>query len=35
MRFDVVSAVYAEFGEFFFALRLDLDKLAGWTEGKL
>jgi len=35
MRFDEVSAVYAEFGEFFFALRLDLDKLAGWTEGKL
>ena len=35
MRFDEVSAVYAEFGEFFLALRLDLDKLTGWTEGKL
>lgn len=35
MRFDEVSAVYGLFGQFFLALRLELDKLADWTEGKL
>lgn len=35
MRFDEVSAAYAEFGAFFLALRLELDQLASWTEGKL
>lgn len=35
MRFDEVSAVYGLFGQFFLALRLELDKLASWSEGKL
>ncbi|WP_420239770.1 hydrogen peroxide-dependent heme synthase [Telmatobacter bradus] len=35
MRFDEVSAVYGLFGQFFLALRLELDKLGDWTEGKL
>jgi chlorite dismutase len=35
MRFDEVSAVYAAFGQFFLALRLQLDKLEDWTNGKL
>jgi chlorite dismutase len=35
MRFDEVSAVYAAFGQFFLALRLQLDKLEDWTLGKL
>jgi chlorite dismutase len=35
MRFDEVSAVYALFGQFYLALRLQLDKLESWTQGKL
>jgi chlorite dismutase len=35
MRFDEVSAVYGLFGDFFLALRLPLDKLESWTQGKL
>ena len=35
MRFDEVSAEYGLFGQFFIALRLQLEKLDGWLEGKL
>jgi len=35
MRFDEVSAVYALFGQFFIGLRLPVDNLADWLEGKL
>jgi hydrogen peroxide-dependent heme synthase len=35
MRFDEVSAVYALFGQFFIGLRLPIEKLSGWLEGKL
>jgi chlorite dismutase len=35
MRFDEVSAEYALFGQFFLGLRLGIEKLAGWVEGKL
>jgi peroxiredoxin len=35
MRFDEVSAVYALFGQFFIGLRLPVEKLSGWVEGKL
>jgi peroxiredoxin len=35
MRFDEVSAVYALFGQFFIGLRLPVEKLGGWLEGKL
>jgi len=35
MRFDEVSAVYALFGQFYLALRLPVEKLGGWLEGKL
>src|SRR5580692_770088 len=35
MRFDEVSAVYALFGQFFLGVRLPIDKLGGWLEGKL
>ena len=35
MRFDEVSAVYALFGQFFLGLRLPVEKLGGWLEGKL
>jgi chlorite dismutase len=35
MRFDEVSAEYALFGQFFIALRLQIDKLGGWLNGKL
>jgi chlorite dismutase len=35
MRFDEVSAEYALFGQFFIGLRLQIEKLAGWVEGKL
>ncbi len=35
MRFDEVSAVYALFGQFFLGVRLPVDNLAGWLEGKL
>jgi hydrogen peroxide-dependent heme synthase len=35
MRFDEVSAEYALFGQFFLALRLEIDKLGAWVEGRL
>jgi chlorite dismutase len=35
MRFDEVSAEYALFGQFFIALRLRIEKLGGWLEGRL
>ena len=35
MRFDEVSAVYALFGQFFIGLRLPVEKLGDWFEGKL
>ncbi|HVZ84058.1 MAG TPA: hydrogen peroxide-dependent heme synthase [Terracidiphilus sp.] len=35
MRFDEVSAVYALFGQFFLGVRLPIEKLAAWTEGRL
>jgi chlorite dismutase len=35
MRFDEVSAEYALFGQFFIGLRLAMEKLAGWVEGKV
>ena len=35
MRFDEVSAVYALFGQFFIGVRLPVEKLRGWVEGKL
>ena len=35
MRFDEVSAVYALFGQFFISIRLPIEKLNGWLEGKL
>ena len=35
MRFDEVSAVYALFGQFFVALRVPANQLAGWANGDL
>jgi chlorite dismutase len=35
MRFDEVSAVYALFGQFFIGVRLPVEKLGGWLEGKM
>jgi chlorite dismutase len=35
MRFDEVSAVYGLFGQFFISVRLPIEKLGGWLEGKL
>jgi hydrogen peroxide-dependent heme synthase len=35
MRFDEVSAVYALFGQFYIGLRLPVEKLPGWLDGKL
>jgi chlorite dismutase len=35
MRFDEVSAVYALFGQFYIGVRLPVEKLSGWLEGKL
>lgn len=35
MRFDEVSAVYALFGQFFIGMRLPVEDLSGWLEGKL
>jgi peroxiredoxin len=35
MRFDEVSAVYALFGQFFLGLRLPIDKVSDWLQGKL
>jgi len=34
MRFDQVSAEYALFGQFFIGLRVPLEKLGEWAEGK-
>jgi hydrogen peroxide-dependent heme synthase len=34
MRFDEVSAVYALFGQFFVGVRLPVEKLGGWVDGK-
>ena len=35
MRFDEVSAVYALFGQFYLGIRLPVDRLGEWLEGKL
>jgi hydrogen peroxide-dependent heme synthase len=35
MRFDEVSALYALFGQFYIGVRLPVEKLGGWLEGKL
>jgi peroxiredoxin len=35
MRFDQVSAVYALFGQFYMGVRLPIERLGGWLEGKL
>jgi len=35
MRFDEVSAIYALFGQFFIAIRLPIEKLGNWLQGKL
>jgi hydrogen peroxide-dependent heme synthase len=35
MRFDEVSAIYALFGQFFIGLRLPVENLGSWLEGKL
>jgi hydrogen peroxide-dependent heme synthase len=35
MRFDEVSAVYALFGQFYLGIRLAVEKLGEWLEGKL
>jgi chlorite dismutase len=35
MRFDEVSAVYALFGQFYLGVRLPVEKLGAWLEGKL
>jgi chlorite dismutase len=35
MRFDEVSAVYALFGQFYLGVRLPIENLSGWMEGKL
>ncbi len=35
MRFDEVSAVYALFGQFYLGVRLPVEKLSAWLEGKL
>jgi chlorite dismutase len=34
MRFDEVSSVYALFGPFFIGLRLPIDKLPNWLDGR-
>ncbi len=35
MRFDEVSAVYALFGQFFIGVRLPVEKLGEWLEGRM
>jgi peroxiredoxin len=35
MRFDEVSAIYALFGQFFIGVRLPIEKLGNWLDGKL
>jgi chlorite dismutase len=34
MRFDEFSAVYALFGKFYIGVRLPVDRLGSWLEGK-
>ncbi len=35
MRFDEVSAVYALFGQFYLGVRLPVEKLGNWLEGRV
>ena len=35
MRFDEVSAVYALFGQFYIGVRLPMEKLGGWLDGRI
>ncbi len=35
MRFDEVSAVYAQFGQFYVGIRLPIEKLPAWLNGKV
>jgi chlorite dismutase len=35
MRFDEVSAVYALFGQFYIGVRLPVEKLGAWVEGRI
>jgi len=35
MRFDEVSAIYALFGQFFIGVRLPIERLGNWLDGKL
>jgi chlorite dismutase len=35
MRFDEVSAVYALFGQFYLGIRLPVEKLGGWLDGRI
>jgi chlorite dismutase len=35
MRFDEVSALYALFGQFYIGVRLPIEKLGNWLEGRL
>jgi len=35
MRFDEVSAIYALFGQFYIGVRLPVEKLGSWLNGKL
>ncbi|MGH9588347.1 MAG: hydrogen peroxide-dependent heme synthase [Acidobacteriaceae bacterium] len=35
MRFDEASSLYAAFGSFYVGVRLPIDQLEGWTEGRL
>ena len=35
MRFDEVSAIYALFGKFYLGIRLPIERLPHWLEGKL
>ena len=34
-RFDEVSAIYALFGQFFIGVRLPIERLQGWLDGRL
>jgi chlorite dismutase len=35
MRFDEASSLYADFSSFYVGIRLPVDQLAAWTEGRL
>jgi chlorite dismutase len=35
MRFDEVSAIYALFGQFYIGVRLPIERLNGWLDGRL